>query len=257
MRRKGFEMSLPLYTAAQMVADLHHQNAAMSFPLYTVAQMQEAERRAGSEYGISLAALMQAAGHGLAQAALAMIRTPDGAFPGGGVIVFCGNGNNGGDGYVCAAELLRQGVAVTVCAVGADGLAPGSLARAAADEYLGAGGVITPADEDLQASDIQAGLIIDALLGTGLSRPVGGLYAHLIEVINAAPAPVLACDVPSGVAADSGQIMGLAVQASQTLMMGLAKPACTRQPGSNYFGQATVCDIGLPEALVNSLRPAR
>lgn len=213
--------------------------------LYSVAQMQDAERRAGTEHGISLSALMDAAGKGLARVARSMMGSPHDA-----VWVFCGSGNNGGDGYVCARELRLEGVDATVCAAGS--VATEGLASAAAESYRAAGGQILAA-EDL--TSINAGLIVDCLLGTGLSRPVTGTYARLIEAINASPAPVLACDVPSGVNADDGRIMGLAVRADRTLMMGLAKPACVLPPGCECFGGIEVCDIGLPPSLVATVIP--
>ena len=211
--------------------------------LYTVAQMREAEQRAVTEYGIPLSALMDNAGKGLACAALEMC--PDGA-----IGIFCGKGNNGGDGYVCATELLRQGRPVIVWGIGAETLSEGSLIKNAADAYLAAGGVIMPVTPELTAEDVKCDLIVDALLGTGLTRTVKGLYSHVIGSINAAPAPVLACDLPSGVDADTGRIMGAAVKADKTLMMGLAKLACKLPPGDDCFGQLEVCDIGIPSALI-------
>jgi len=216
--------------------------------LYTVAQMREAEQRAVTEYGIPLFALMDNAGKALARAARELC-------PEGIIGIFCGNGNNGGDGYVCAAELLRRGRHVKVWGIGADALPEGSLAKNAADEFQAAGGVILPVLLELHSEDIQCDLLVDALLGTGLTRPVTGLYAHAIRLINAAPAPVLACDLPSGVDGDTGEIMGVAVQADKTLMMGLSKLACTLPPGSACFGQAEVCDIGLSPTLVKEMSP--
>jgi len=213
--------------------------------LYTVAQMREAEQRTETEYGIPLAELMDTAGKGLARAALEMC-------PNGVIGIFCGNGNNGGDGYVCAAELLRRGRSVTVWGIAAEALPEGSLVKNAANTYLAAGGVILPVPDELKCD-----LIVDALLGTGLTRQVSGPYAYAVERINAAPAPVLSCDLPSGVDADTGQVMGIAVQADKTLMMGLAKPACKLPPGCECFGHLEVCDIGLPPALVTQFEPAR
>ena len=220
-------------------------------PLYSVAQMREAERRTETEYGIPLADLMDNAGKSLARAALEMLPQPEGV-----IGIFCGNGNNGGDGYVCAAELLRRGRPVAVWGIGAEKLPDGSLARNAADAYLAQGGVILPVSLELKLEDIQCGLIVDALLGTGLDRPVYGLYAHAIWLINEACAPVLSCDLPSGVDADTGQSMGTAVKADKTLMMGLGKLACGLPPGNQCFGQLAVCDIGLPPALVMQFEPA-
>jgi len=214
-------------------------------PLYSVAMMQEAERRAGTEYGISLTALMDRAGKGLARAVLDMTGSPPGTAG-----IFCGSGNNGGDGYVCARELLQAGMTVTVYA--ARPPHPEGLAFEAAAGYRAAGGVVVPAD-DLTAVD--ADIVVDCLLGTGLAHPVIGSYASLIALINETPLPVLACDVPSGVGADDGAVMGLAVEADRTLMMGLAKPACAIAPGCDYFGDTEICDIGLPPALVSTLTP--
>ena len=78
----------------------------------------------------------------------------------------------------------------------------------------------------------------------------------MVGLINAVSAPVLSCDLPSGVDADSGQIMGTAVKADRTLMMGLGKQACALPPGDKFFGQLAVCDIGLPPALVARFEPA-
>jgi NAD(P)H-hydrate epimerase len=217
---------------------------------YTVAQMREAERRAETEYGIALADLMDNAGKGLARAALEMLPQPDGI-----IGIFCGSGNNGGDGYVCAAELLRQGRAVAVWGIGAENLPDDSLVKNAANTYLAEGGVILSVSSELKAEDIKCDLIVDALLGTGLTRLVSGQYAYAIELINAASAPVLSCDLPSGIDADSGEIMGTAVKADKTLMMGLAKQACELPPGDKFFGQFEVCDIGLPPALAARFEP--
>jgi NAD(P)H-hydrate epimerase len=213
--------------------------------LYTVAQMREAERRTESEYGTPLSALMDHAGKGLARAALEMLPQTDGV-----IGIFCGNGNNGGDGYVCAAELLRRGKAVAVWGIGAESLPEGSLVKNAANEYLSAGGVILPVAPELTANDITCDLIVDALLGTGLTRQVSGLYAHAVKLINAVVVPVLACDLPSGVDADTGEIMGVAVEADRTLMMGLGKLGSALPPGDACFGRCEVCDIGLPPTLV-------
>jgi len=217
---------------------------------YSVADMRRAEQRTEAEYGVPLAELMDNAGHGLAEAAVAMLCCQRGT-----VWVFCGAGNNGGDGYVAAAELLRRGVADAAVAVRPDDLAPGSLVKAAADRYRAGGGHLVTASGDLRPDDIKGALVVDALLGTGLARPVTGLYAELIGLINAAPLPVLACDVPSGVNADTGAIMGAAVSANRTLVLGLAKPACVLPPGSACFGRVEVYDIGLPAEVVADLVP--
>jgi len=219
-----------------------------TFKLYSTAQMREAERRAESEYGISLAALMDNAGNSLACTALDMK-------PGNRVDIFCGKGNNGGDGYVCAAALLRHGVNVTVWGIGRGELSGDSLAGAAADAFEAAGSVVRPYTMDVTGVTADCALIIDALFGTGLARPLDGLYVHAVCVINASGRPVLSCDLPSGVDADTGRIMGAAVRADRTLMLGLAKPACALPPGSGCFGELLLGDIGLPQELVTQFEP--
>jgi len=145
---------------------------------------------------------------------------------------------------------MRRRVPVGVVGVRPDELAEGSLVRQAADRYRGLGGAIVPAATDLGLDDVRGSLIVDALLGTGLTRPVSGVYAHLIGLINAAGLPVVACDIPSGVDADTGAIMGGAVRAHRTVVMGLPKPACVLTPGCTYFGDITILDIGLPDAVM-------
>jgi len=204
--------------------------------------MREAERRTESEYGVSLAVLMDNAGYGLFRSAIDF-------FPEGSIGIFCGNGNNGGDGYVCASCLMKKGREVFVWGVEPEKHPEGSLVKNAHDRFVSAGGLVHPVTYDLKKEDIKCGSIIDALLGTGLSRTVSGIYSHAIRIINAVPSPVLSCDIPSGVDADTGRIMGVAVKADKTLMMGLAKMACRRFPGSECFGKLELCDIGLPREL--------
>lgn len=221
----------------------------MTVKTYTTAQMRDAELRAVSEYGITLERLMKNAGKQLARAAVDMLDVDSRP-----VAVFCGKGNNGGDGYVCAAELLKMKYEATVWAIDRSSLEPGSLAGNAADAFERVGGFVRPITPELTPGDIgDCALIIDAVFGTGLARGVTGIAAHAIGLINAVPSRVLSCDVPSGVDADTGRIMGVAVMADRTLMLGLAKAAYEMPPGSGCFGDALVADIGLPADLIDSL----
>lgn len=166
------------------------------------------------------------------------------------VSVLAGNGNNGGDGLALARLLHCQGIPVTVWLASAK---TGSAAyqqqlqmatklqipcRVAEDAQLAA----------VQASLAQSSLIIDALLGVGLSRPVTGLYAELIALANAAPAPILAIDLPSGLQADTGQALGCAIQATLTVSCALPKWAHYLDPALESVGQLEVVDIGIPPA---------
>ena len=214
------------------------------FRTYTVAQMRAAEEQSVA-HGVSLTQLMDNAGHALARCALAMNPTPP-------IVVVCGAGNNGGDGYVCAAELRRRGLDVQIWGIHRDKLADDSLAGAAARAYEESGGVIQPVTEGADMLGL-CGLIIDAVFGTGLSRTVSGIYAHAIRLIRQSGTRILSCDVPSGIDADTGFVMGDAVRADVTLMLGLAKPACYLEPGCDFFGEARLADIGIPEEVVAAL----
>ena len=217
------------------------EEAPAMFKTYTIAQIRDTEQRSVA-CGVSLAQLMDNAGRALARCALDMN-------PAQPVIVVCGAGNNGGDGYVCAAELRRLGLDARVWGIHRDRLIDDSLVGAAAKAYEETGGVIQPLVEGTDAFG-SCGLIIDAVFGTGLSRPVSGVYAHAIRLTRQSGARVLSCDVPSGIDADTGCVMGEAVRADVTLMLGLAKPACHL---NDYFGDARLADIGIPEAAVAGL----
>jgi len=128
-----------------------------------------------------------------------------------------------------------------------------SLVGAAACVFVSLGGGICPITMDLRAGAVDGDLIVDALLGTGLTRPLTGLYAHAVAIIHDIGRPVLSCDLPSGVNADTGEVLGTAVRANRTLMLGLAKPACYLPPGCDYFGALSLAGIGLPEALTANL----
>ena len=211
------------------------------FRTYTVAQMRYAEQQSVA-HGVSLTQLMDNAGRALARTAIELC--PD--LP---IAVVCGAGNNGGDGYVCAAALHLAGMDVTVWGINRKALEDDSLAGAAALSFERMGGVIHSLTEDTDAI-APCALLIDAVFGTGLTRPVTGVYAHAIGLINRSDVQVLSCDVPSGIDADTGRVMGDAVRADVTLMMGLAKPGCYLKPGCDYFGDARLTDIGIPAAAV-------
>jgi NAD(P)H-hydrate epimerase len=158
------------------------------------------------------------------------------------VLVLCGSGNNGGDGYIVAHALRLAGWPVSVLA----SAAPTTLdARRAAALWgdvpaIGNHGVTWPGED---------GLIVDALFGIGLTRPISGETASLIAQANAAAAPVIAIDIPSGVNADSGEVLGTAIQAALTVTFAWAKPGHLLLPGRGLAGELVVADIGLPAAI--------
>lgn len=168
----------------------------------------------------------------------------------GGITVVCGRGNNGGDGMVVARHLARWHLPVQVFVVEAKS-GPADSEAGINRNVLAASGVscefVSASNLEPVRSAIQgSGLIVDALLGTGLDRPVEGVYADLIQLINEAPGTVLAIDVPSGINSDTGQIMSSAVQADLTVTFGHLKAGLLHYPGAEHAGAIELIDIGLP-----------
>ncbi len=165
------------------------------------------------------------------------------------ITVCCGGGNNGGDGYVVARLALERGLGVQLIAMKSPDELSGEARRAARD-WLQTGGKIEPADERLRGD-----VIVDALLGTGLDRPVRDDYARLIERINDAGQSVLAIDVPSGLSADTGMPQGISVRADVTVsFIGRKRGLFTGQAG-RWCGQRVFDDLDVPEAIYESVEP--
>lgn len=219
--------------------------------LLTTAQMYAADRGAiGS--GTSGLALMEAAGAGVAAAIVKR-------WAAGRVAVLCGPGNNGGDGFVIARHLQQAGWLVRVALLGTlsdlDGDAA-SQARAWHGEVLelpaGTGADTGLPDDLLSPCDV----IVDALFGAGLSRPLDGTAADLARAANASGQPVVAVDVPSGLSGDSGQPVGTeVVQATLTVTFFRQKPGHVLVPGKLYCGQVMCIPIGIPERVLSIIGP--
>jgi ADP-dependent NAD(P)H-hydrate dehydratase / NAD(P)H-hydrate epimerase len=163
--------------------------------------------------------------------------------------VVCGRGNNGGDGFVIARYALRDGYPVKVfllCRITdmkGDGALNMRLYRSLGGEIVETGGDSIPAmQRDLGESDI----IVDAIFGTGLSKPVGGLEERVIETINESGKPVVSVDIPSGIDGRTGFPLGVAVRAVHTFTYGYPKIGQLFYPGAYYAGKVTVIDISLP-----------
>ncbi len=177
----------------------------------------------------------------------------------GRVVVICGRGNNGGDGFVVARHLKRARFAVETWLLGRPEAVRGDAARMLAAWRRAGGRVESLADEGrlaaLRTRLARAAVIVDAIFGTGLETPVAGLAAAVIEAINAARAPVLAVDLPSGLSADTGRPLGTAVRAAATATFGFAKVGLCIHPGVEHAGALTVVDIGIPPAAVAAVGP--
>lgn len=208
--------------------------------LLTTAEMAEADRLciAGGMPGIRL---MENAGRAVADA---VTRRSGRGAP--SIVVVAGPGNNGGDGFVCARILAERGYRVRVLLLGDRPKLRGDAADAAA----GWKGAVEAARPEGLAG---AGLIVDALFGAGLDRPVEGSAKTMIEAINAAAVPVIAVDLPSGIHGTSGAVMGAAVRASATVSFFRRKPGHLLLPGRLHCGPVEVAEIGIPETVLSSI----
>lgn len=185
--------------------------------------------------------LMRAAGRAVADVAGELAEE-------GAILVVAGRGNNGGDGFVAAAELAAQGRDVSVILLCDRATLKGDAALAA----KGWKGEVLPCDPSLIG---QPALIIDALFGAGLNRPVKGDPLIMIDAINAAGVPVLAVDLPSGINGDSGAVMGGAIRATETVTFFRPKPGHLLVPGRVHCGRLRVIDIGIDEDVLAEIRP--
>lgn len=168
------------------------------------------------------------------------------------VVVVCGAGSNGGDGFVVARHLLARGAEVRVFLAGSSEKVMGE-SRVNHDAYIDLGGAFDelPAEaplEGLEAALADAEVIVDALFGTGLDRPIVGHVARVIAVINAAKGRRVALDIPSGLDADSGAPLGIAVEANDTVTFGHLKIGLLTPEGARLAGNIHVVDLGVPES---------
>jgi hydroxyethylthiazole kinase-like uncharacterized protein yjeF len=206
----------------------------------TTAEMERADRltiAAGSP-GF---ALMMSAGQAVAEAAMDLVEE-------GSILVVAGPGNNGGDGFVAAAELAARGREVSVILLCERDSLQGDAASAARGwKYpvlpFNAHAIGKPA------------LIIDALFGAGLDRAVKGEPLEMIEAINANGAPVLAVDLPSGINGTTAAVMGVAVRATETVTFFRRKPAHLLLPGRIHCGRVRVADIGIDANVLEEIQP--
>ncbi len=212
--------------------------------LVTSEQMRSIDRQAIEERGIPGVVLMENAGRAVADAADEMLGEID-AFARAAVV--CGRGNNGGDGFVATRHLANRGWDVDVYLLASsDDLTGDAATNCRIAQQMGLPIVENPEPEELEAALDSADLIIDAILGTGLSGEVEGIARAAIEAINESPASVLAVDMPSGVSSDSGAVLGEAVRADRTLTFGLPKVGHYCYPGRDCCGEIEVVDISLP-----------
>ncbi len=210
--------------------------------LLTTGEMGRADRLAVAA-GVASMTLMENAGRAVADEAANMMR------PGARVLVLCGPGNNGGDGFVAARLLNERGYRVDLGLLG-DRTALKGDAAAMAARWTGA---ITPV-ASIAIAD--AALVIDALFGAGLTRALEGEVAALVARMNASGKPILAVDVPSGLDGTTGAAAGPVVKATRTITFFRKKPGHLLLPGRTLCGEIAVADIGIPASVLDEIAPA-
>lgn len=213
--------------------------------LYRAAAAREADRRAAANFGLGGGLLMERAG----AAAFAVLRE---RFPRARrIAVVCGPGNNGGDGYVLARLVRAAGLTALVSSPGDVNHLKGDAAMVQA-RWIEAGGATEEFTADrLRDSDV----VVDALFGTGLERPLEGVWRQAVGAINASGRPVLALDVVSGLHADSGRVLGVAVRADVTLSFIGLKAGLFTARGREMSGLILFDDLAVPTAVFDGLAP--
>jgi hydroxyethylthiazole kinase-like uncharacterized protein yjeF len=218
--------------------------------IFTRAALRELDRRAVDDYKISIPVLMENAGRAVAQHLLTH-RPPKGR-----ILVLTGPGNNGGDALVAARWLANANLPVTILLVAPRDkfTGPAAAQLATIDAMHLPVEEATPGHPELRDWIVEgspADILIDGLFGTGLSRPIAGLTAEIILAANAANRRILAIDIPSGLDTDTGQVLGTAIRATETLSFSGSKPAFAH--ARQFTGELHISDIGIPRQLLDSL----
>lgn len=211
--------------------------------LLTTEQMYRADKAAVAA-GVAGVRLMENAGYAVSR--VVEVEVESAAAP---IVVLCGPGNNGGDGFVAARHLRTRGYTVRLALLGEmSGLTGDAAAHAAVW-----GGPVEHMTPDIIRG---AGVVVDALFGAGLTRPLAGTAAAVVDAVNASECKVVAVDVPSGVMGDTGGIMGdTVVQADVTVTFFRAKPAHVLYPGRGLSGRLSIHDIGIPDLVLDDIGP--
>ena len=217
------------------------------------AQMREADARAIQEIGIPSIVLMENAGRQV----VAALEAHYSDLLARHVAILCGRGNNGGDGFVVARTLHQRGVDVSVFVLGSIGDVRGDARLNL--EILGRLGLtaVEIADEqawELHFSEIaECDLIVDAIFGTGLKTPLSGMMETVVADVNGSGIPVLSIDLPSGISADTPELIGDCIHASMTVTLGAPKLPLVLPPGEGHAGNVVIADIGIPAGVIDSV----
>lgn len=230
----------------------HGHTLLSPMKIVTAAQMQALDRRAIQEAQIPSLTLMENAGAGL----VASMEQVFGSLAGRTVTILCGKGNNGGDGFVVARLLKRKRARTRVLLMSQPSSMTGD-AKTMFRRFVKVAGAAAVqayrADERCRAWVNNSQVIVDALLGTGLSAPVEGLYRRAIEAINESGRPVVSADLPSGIHADTGAVMGSAVRAALTVTFAQPKLGLYLGQGMDHAGRIHIVDIGIPRSFEDAV----
>lgn len=207
----------------------------LSQHLYNATQIRAIEKEAIEHLGIPSYELMTRAG----EAVVKFLR--EDLLPDSSLLILCGPGNNGGDGFVVARLLHQANYAVTLICLTDSGLLKGDAAHAR-DDWLKAGGKIDHYSGQLPTADF----IIDALFGIGLTRPLEGKFQQVVEQVNASGKPVLAIDIPSGLCSETGAVRGVAVRADKTVTFIGLKAGQFLLDGPDCCGELLLDDLAVP-----------
>ena len=211
-------------------------------------QMRKIDRAASKRFGIPPLLLMENAGRSVYEVAQAMLKNKKSR-----IAIFCGYGNNGGDGFVTARHLVNHGYPVNVFLVGAK--------KKMSDESRVNFKIINRMKVNIQrlfrrehvcvlGRHLQGTeLLIDAIFGIGMRGALNSFYGELIEQINKSNIPIVAVDIPSGLDADRGVVVSSAIRAQKTITMGLLKKGFRNPTAKEYLGKVIVADISLPQQL--------
>ncbi len=200
--------------------------------LFSNEQMRQADQHTIKNFGISSEKLMKRAGCAIAEEAQRVYEEKGAK----SVLVVCGTGNNAGDGYVCATELIKRGIPCSVYQL------EGKFSQDLEREWTRYTGAF--------AHKIQGDIIIDCLFGTGLSRPVEGSFKQAVEDINASGAYVISADIPSGISGNNGLVFGCAVKADLTVAIQEFKLGHFLADGPDYCGKVVRKDIGIKSNII-------
>ncbi len=225
--------------------------------ILTATQMREADRRTTADIGIPSIALMENAGRQVVSA----METKFDDLEQSRVAVICGRGNNGGDGFVVARTLHQRGTDVQVFLLGTiAGVKGDAGTNLNLLEQIGVPIVEIPNNDtwNLCGPEIATyDLLVDAICGTGLKKPLSGLSQTVVSAINEINSPVVAVDVPSGLSANTNDLIGETIRANVTVTLGAPKLPLVLPPGDRYVGELIVVDIGIPLEVIKKVKGTR